>query len=387
MGKVYANDFKIMIVELLKSGKSLKEISEEYGLNDSMLRRWRREFDSKSGDFSKKIELSAVEVELKKLKKELQDVKLERDIPKKGGEHLFQERQIRYKFISENKNQYPVEKMCYCMKVSKNAYYHWLKSSLLDYKKSDTLVLMEKIEQVFYENKEIYGSYRIQKKLEQSHLYYSRSYIAFLMKKLGLRSVLKRKFIITTDSNHTYPIAKNILNRDFTSNQLGQKWVSDITYVRVNDQWNYLTTIMDLADRKIIGWTLSEDMTVENTIYKAWLLAKNTRKTTPDHIFHSDRGVQYASKKMNQILDKNTKTTQSMSRKGNCWDNAVAESFFKTIKYECLYRYKFNTYQQLYDCTSDYIQWYNTQRLHSSLGYKTPLQKEIELRDLFKIAA
>ncbi len=277
--------------------------------------------------------------------------------------------------------------MCYCMKVSKNAYYHWLKSSLLDYKKSDTLVLMEKIEQVFYENKEIYGSYRIQKKLEQSHLYYSRSYIAFLMKKLGLRSVLKRKFIITTDSNHTYPIAKNILSRDFTSNQLGQKWVSDITYVRVNDQWNYLTTIMDLADRKIIGWTLSEDMTVENTIYKAWLLAKNTRKTTPDHIFHSDRGVQYASKKMNQILDKNTKTTQSMSRKGNCWDNAVAESFFKTIKYECLYRYKFNTYQQLYDCTSDYIQWYNTQRLHSSLGYKTPLQKEIELRGLFKIAA
>lgn len=97
--------------------------------------------------------------------------------------------------------------------------------------------------------------------------------------------------------------------------------------------------------------------------------------------------MQYASKKTNQILGKNTKTTQSMSRKGNCWDNAVAESFFKTIKHECLYRYKFNTYEQLYDCTSDYIQWHNTQRLHSSLGYKTALQKEIELRGLFKIAA
>lgn len=97
--------------------------------------------------------------------------------------------------------------------------------------------------------------------------------------------------------------------------------------------------------------------------------------------------MQYASKKTNQILGKNTKTTQSMSRKGNCWDNAVAESFFKTIKHECLYRYKFNTYEQLYDCKSDYIQWYNTQRLHSSLGYKTALQKKIELRGLFKIAA
>lgn len=277
--------------------------------------------------------------------------------------------------------------MCYCMKVSKNAYYHWLRKPLLGSKSSKKADLIQKIEQVFYENKEIYGSYRIQKKLEESHLYYSRSYIAFLMRKIGLRSVLKRKFVVTTDSNHSYPIAKNILNRDFTSDKLGQKWVSDITYIRVNDQWNYLTTILDLADRKIVGWALSEDMTVENTIYKAWLLAKNNRKTTPDHIFHSDRGVQYASKKMNQILGKNSKMRQSMSRKGNCWDNAVAESFFKTIKYECLYRYKFNTYHQLYQCISDYIMWYNTLRLHSSLHYKTPLQKEIELRGLFKIAA
>ena len=269
------------------------------------------------------------------------------------------------------------------MKVSKNAYYHWLRKPLLGSKSSKKADLIQKIEQVFYENKEIYGSYRIQKKLEESHLYYSRSYIAFLMRKIGLRSVLKRKFVVTTDSNHSYPIAKNILNRDFTSDKLGQKWVSDITYIRVNDQWNYLTTILDLADRKIVGWALSEDMTVENTIYKAWLLAKNNRKTTPDHIFHSDRGVQYASKKMNQILGKNSKMRQSMSRKGNCWDNAVAESFFKTIKYECLYRYKFNTYHQLYQCISDYIMWYNTLRLH----YKTPLQKEIELRGLFKIAA
>lgn len=218
------------------------------------------------------------------------------------------------------------------MEVSKNGYYHWLKNTLLATKNSKTIVLMQKIKELIYKNKEIYGSYRIQKKLEEDHFYYSRSYISFLMKKKGLRSVLKIKLVTTTDSKPSYPIAKNILNRDFTSEQLGQKWVSDITYVRVNDQWNYLTTIFDLADRKIVGWTLREDMTVENTVYKAWLFAQNTSKITSDHIFHSDRAIQYASKKMNQILDINSKITQSMSRKGNCWDNAVAESLFKTIK-------------------------------------------------------
>lgn len=119
--------------------------------------------------------------------------------------------------------------------------------------------------------------------------------------------------------------------------------MSDITYIRVNNHWNYLTTIIDLADRKVVGWTLSEDMTVENTVLKAWCHARKTRNITNDFIFHSDRGVQYASNIMTNIICFNSKMTQSMSRKGNCWDNAVAESFFKTIKYEWLYRFKFNS--------------------------------------------
>ncbi|PCH74839.1 MAG: IS3 family transposase, partial [Flavobacteriaceae bacterium] len=211
-------------------------------------------------------------------------------------------------------------------------------------------------------------------------VFYSRSYIALLMKELGLRSVLSKKFrVCTTDSNHIFPLAENVLNRDFTSAQLGEKWVSDITYIKVGSDWNYLTTILDLADRKIVSWVLTEDMSTENTVHKAWLLARKYRTITRNHIFHSDRGVQYASNKMVNVLKSSNKITQSMSRKGNCWDNAVAESFFKTIKYECTNRYIFKYFLDAYQVIDNYIKWYNYKRLHSSLGYKSPVEMELEL--------
>ncbi len=121
-------------------------------------------------------------------------------------------------------------------------------------------------------------------------------------------------------------------------------------------------------------------MTTENTIMKAWIVARRTRDISSNHIFHSDRGVQYASNMISNLLSFNQKITQSMSRKGNCWDNAVAESFFKTIKYEWLYRYRFTSFNQLFNSIKEYINWYNTKRIHSSLGYLTPLEMEMKLR-------
>jgi len=273
------------------------------------------------------------------------------------------------------------------MRVSKNAYYNWLKSRHLDKTKPSKNILKGRIRIIFKMSKEIYGSCRIQKMLERENLIYSRSYIGLLMKEMGLRSVLKRKFVVTTDSKHSFPIAKNILDRDFTSLKLGEKLVSDITYIRVKDNWNYLTTIIDLADRKVVGWTLSEDMTTENTVMKAWLTARQNRNIIKGFVFHSDRGVQYASNKITSLFSFNRKIAQSMSRKGNCWDNAVAESFFKTIKHEWLYRFKFNSYKQLYKSIEGYITWYNTKRIHSSLGYLSPLEMEIKLREIINKAA
>ncbi|WP_236536208.1 IS3 family transposase, partial [Tenacibaculum maritimum] len=184
----------------------------------------------------------------------------------------------------------------------------------------------------FEQSREIYGSYRIQKMLEREGLVYARSYIGLLMKELGLKSILKRKDVTTTNSNHNLSIAKNELDRNFISLKLGEKWVSDITYIRILDKWYYVTTIIDLADRKVVVWTLSEDMTSDKTIYKTWLKSQKSRQITLNHIFHSDRGVQYASNKIRKLFSSHINIKQSMSRKGNCWDNAVAESFFKTLK-------------------------------------------------------
>ena len=271
--------------------------------------------------------------------------------------------------------------MCKCMRVSKNAYYTWFRSHENKTQNPNLVFLKQRIKEIFHQSHHIYGSLRIQKMLEREALFYSRSYIAFLMNKLGLRSVLSKKFkVMTTDSKHHFSIAENVLNRDFTSTVLGEKWVSDITYIKIANGWNYLTTILDLADRKIVSWVLSEDMTTKNTVYKAWLLAREKREITVNHIFHSDRGVQYASNKMSDLLNLSNKITQSMSRKGNCWDNAVAESLFKTIKYECTNRYDFESYLQAHRIIDNYIKWYNNFRIHSALDYKTPAEKGLELK-------
>jgi transposase InsO family protein len=294
---------------------------------------------------------------------------------------------MKYQFILNNLDNFTVERMCKCMKVSRNAYYNWI-ATKDDVVEKETLVLLkERIRSIFQRSRQIYGSHRIQKMLERESLFYSRSYVACLMKEMGLKSILRRKYIVTTNSNHSFEVAENRLNRDFTSSKLGKKWVSDITYIRVNNDWNYLTTIIDLADRKIIGWSLSEDMTTENTVLKAWLHARSNRSLSGDFVFHSDRGIQYTSSKMVHLFSFNRKITQSMSRKGNCWDNAVAESFFKTIKNEWLYRFKYTSYSQLYRSVADYINWYNTERIHSSLGYLSPLEMEIKLREKANEAA
>ena len=267
------------------------------------------------------------------------------------------------------------------MKVSVNSYYTWLRTKDTPKATSHTDFYKKRIKQVWEASRQTYGSVRIQKQLEREGIVLNRSYVAYLMKGLNIRSVHPKKFrVVTTDSNHQLPIAENVLNRDFKSLELGEKWVSDITYILVRGKWHYLTTILDLADRKIIAWSFSEDMTTENTIYKTWLKAIQVRQVAINHIFHSDRGVQYASNKFKSLFLNSLRMRQSMSRKGNCWDNAVAESFFKTLKYECTNRYVFKSVIQTQNIIEEYIKWYNYERLHSSLGYITPAEMELKIR-------
>lgn len=290
--------------------------------------------------------------------------------------------------MDKHKTIYPVGKMCKHLKVSRNAYYHWRSKRPGNKKDSRKTVLINEIKRIFKESRQTYGSPRIQVQLEKIGYKISRAYVAKLMKEENIRFKPKKRFINTTYSKHEYKIEKNTLDRQFKVEQLGKVWVSDITYIRVNDKWVYLTTMIDLADRQVVGWSLSKDMTYENTVLKAWNIGRKRRQIIDGFILHSDRGVQYACNKIRDIFMANDKINRSMSRKGNCWDNAVAESFFKTIKSEMIYRNEFKSFTHAYNQVYDYIEnWYNIKRIHSSLGYKTPLEKEIELRAYYKLAA
>lgn len=271
--------------------------------------------------------------------------------------------------------------MCKVLRVSRNAYYHWRRQYSAGQPEPRKQTLKRQIKAIFEESRQIYGSYRIAIELGNRGISLSRSYVGRLMQQMGIRSRTRKKFIATTDSNHTDPVVDNLLDRNFNPTQLGKAWVTDITYVRLKDHWAYLTIMLDLADRAVVGWSLSCDMSAEGTAVAAWENARSNRGILDGFVLHSDRGVQYTCKRFSGILSHNKHATQSMSRKGNCWDNAVAESFFKSIKYEELNHYTFTCYEHLHGCIEDYIRWYNTKRIHSSLDYKTPLEKEIEIRN------
>lgn len=238
---------------------------------------------------------------------------------------------------------------------------------------------MNEIKQIYYESRRIYGSVKVWNSLVKKGIKVSQSWVTKLMHQMGLKSKTVRKYVHTTESGHGLSVAENKLDRKFRVQDIGKVWVSDITFLRVKNDWKYLTTILDLGDRKVVGYQISDTMKTEDTIIKAWSNAINYRAIKPGFIFHSDRGVQYASKKFVSILEHLPDATQSMSRKGNCWDNAVAESFFKSLKYECAYHHKFESTEELQNVIHRYIHWYNYDRIHSTIDFMTPAEKEKEL--------
>jgi len=261
--------------------------------------------------------------------------------------------------------------MCKVFKVRKSSYYRWLSSGPSNRWRDNEKLLVE-IMDIFEESKESYGSIRMTKELKARGRIIGQNKVANMMRAAGLRPKRRRKFKVTTDSKHNYPVAPNLLNQNFTVSRPGEVWVSDITYVRTRNGWLYLTVIIDLYDRKVIGWSMSKGLFTEETIIPAWIMATWNRPVTQELIFHSDRGSQYACGDFTKILKANRLISQSMSRKGNCWDNAVAESFFKTIKVEWIYNQNFVNQEQAQLSIFEWIEsWYNRRRRHSALGYQT----------------
>jgi transposase InsO family protein len=267
--------------------------------------------------------------------------------------------------------------MCHVFKVSRSGYYDWLNRKPSK-RAMESQNLNKQIKSLYELSKGRSGSPKLTMELRDRGIYVSRPRVARMMKTMGIRSIISKKFrVVTTDSDHSYSISPNLLERDFYAERKGQKWVSDITYIRTLQGWLYLTIIMDLYDRKIIGWSMSHGMDAESTVIAAFKMAIKNRPVNPFAlIFHSDRGIQYACNQFRAYLGRYN-IIQSMSRKGNCWDNAVAENFFKIIKSEMVYHSIFRTKPEAKIAIFEFIEiWYNKKRKHSYLKYMTPEQFE-----------
>ena len=260
------------------------------------------------------------------------------------------------------------------MQVSKSAYYHWRQSD--HQPKEEDKMLEVKVKQLFDKSRNTYGSRRLKKALNNEDYEIGRFKVRSMMKKLELKVRYPKRFKTTTDSNHQLEVSPNTLNRQFKPAAPNQVWTADISYVWTLEGWMYIAVIMDLYSRQIIGWAIDENMKTPLCI-KALRMAFWRRKPSSNLLHHSDRGCQYASYHYREQL-KLMNIEQSMSRKGNCWDNSPMERFFRSLKYEFLNFEKLTSKKIAKMSMIDYITFYNSQRIHSVLNYKTPLTFEQE---------
>lgn len=275
-----------------------------------------------------------------------------------------------YSFIEDHREQYRVTKMCEVLEVSTSGYYKWRKKveSAQQKRKEGALKL---IHQTFYDNREVYGSTRIQRMLLKEGVPLSEKTVSNYMRELGLCATVPFPYTVTTQSNHEHPIYPNILNRNFYAEHPNEVWVVDITYIWTHQGWLYLATVMDLFSRKIVGFNVSDTLATALPLL-ALERALYFRSPAEGLIHHSDQGSQYASSAYTNLLKEN-KSQISMSRRGDCYDNACIESFHATIKKELIYRMDFKTRKEAEVAVLDYIiSFYNEKRIHSTLDYVSP---------------
>ncbi len=284
---------------------------------------------------------------------------------------------MKNQFIEINRSEFSVKKMCQILKVSRSGYYKKENKEPSSRDKENDM-LLNKIKDIYDENKGRYGSPRITKQLRKEGKTCGKNRIARIMRRNNIRAKTKRKFKITTNSKHNYPAAANLLRQDFTSTTINQKWVSDITYIYTKGGWLYLAGIMDLCSKKIVGWSFSDRLTRDLSI-KALEQALKGRNVEGELILHSDRGIQYSCHDYVGLVRGN-RLVQSMSGKGNCFDNAAMESFFKTLKTELIHWERYATRDEAKKSIFEYIEvYYNRKRMHSSIGYMSPVEFESSL--------
>lgn len=279
---------------------------------------------------------------------------------------------MKYAWIDGQRNDYPLQALCGLLGVSTSGYADWKACGGPKQWLSDDQ-LLTLIRSVHAESKQAYGSPRITEELKDKGIPVSRNRVRKLMQAHGIRARHKRCYKVTTDSKHTLPVAPNLLNRQFATAAPDRAWTADITYIPTREGWLYLAVVMDLYTRMIVGWSMDSRMTRE-LVMNALRMARFRRKPQPDLLHHCDRGSQYCSGDYQALLDEYGMVA-SMSRKGNCWDNAPMESFFNSLKNERVFHEDYATREEAKRDLFDYIEvFYNRRRRHSALRYKSPAQ-------------
>ena len=281
---------------------------------------------------------------------------------------------MRFAFIAEQASHYQITRLCSVMNVSRRGYYDWLNRPDSARAIANRELLVE-IKRLFYQNREVYGAPRIYYALVKQGVVCGLNRVARLMRENALVPKTIKKYRVTTDSRNSRNPADNLLDRKFTADKPNEKWVADVTYIPTREGWLYLATVLDLYSRKIVGWSMS-DRLLSTLVQKALQSAVDARQPKPGLLVHSDRGKEYYADEYQQLLRKHGLIC-SMSRRGECHDNAVMESFFHSMKVEDMHGRDFKTRAEARVRLFDYIEiFYNRQRLHSSNGYESPIEFE-----------
>jgi putative transposase len=279
-----------------------------------------------------------------------------------------------FEFIHVEKAQFSIAELCRNLDVSRSGYHKWSIAGPSQRQRDDERLGAE-IRAIHRRTRERYGSPRVHEELLAQGRRIGRKRVARLMRQNGLKGIARRRFRRTTDSSHRHPVAPNLLEQNFTAAAPNQVWVGDITYIWTLEGWAYLAVLLDICSRRVVGWALRRSLSRELAI-SALSRALKARGNVRGLIHHTDRGSQYASRGYRLVLETNG-LRQSMSGVGNCFDNAVAESFFATLKKELVHRCVFATRTEAYDAIADYIEhFYNSARRHSAIGYATPIEHE-----------
>ncbi|WP_459500870.1 IS3 family transposase [Bacillus sp. C1] len=366
--KKFNEEFKKMVVELYRSGQSVKELSSEYGVPEVTIYKWIKAYSPITSVDEDEMTLE----DLKRMKKEMLRLKEENEIFKKGYGHIrekIKDTEL-HQFIDCQKETHSVHMMCQTLGIARSSYYqshHKTESN----RSRENKELTKKIKQIHQDSEERYGAPKIHQTLLEQGLQLSIKRVQRLMKKENIRSIILKKYK-PHSSKSTVEERINLLKQDFSTTTINEKWVADITYIHTQkDGWCYLASVMDLYSKKIIGYSFSRNMTT-NLVVKALENAYYTQKPQKGLILHTDLGTQYTSQEFQTLLA-NYNIKPSFSKKGCSYDHACIESFHAILKKEEVYRTKYISFEEANLALFQYIEgFYNRKRIHSSIGYKTP---------------